>query len=102
MKFDKNIVEKIKNAGTVLEEGGMGETGYVSLDNTRYSSNVIRPVVEYMTGNKVRYPGDLALGVKSISEFYKKLNEVSQTKEEKKDYDLKLPGKPEKLFKDFD
>ena len=102
MNFDKNIVEKIKKTSTVLEDaGGPGES-YVSLDNSRYPSNVIRPVVEYMTGNRVRYPGDLALGVKSISQFYKKLNEVSQTEEDKKYYSLELPGKSKKLFNDFD
>ena len=100
MALNKGIVDKIKSTDTVIEDfGGPGEGGYVSLDSSRYPIGVVAPVIEQMTGSRIRYPGDVALGVKSISHFYKKLSEVSQIGEGKTDYKpykLKDEEKPEK------
>jgi len=81
MNLDRDTWEAVKNAKEVKEE-----PDYTTLDKAvRVSNKVLGYVVECMTGNKVRYPGDIAFGVRSISEFYKKLR-GSEEKSERLSY----------------
>ena len=81
MKFEKGILERIKTAEKIVEG-----PEYTLLDKARYPNGLVGNLVEFMTGRKPRYPGDIAFGVKEINSFYKALSG-----------DIKKPERPERF-----
>ena len=72
---NERILDTIKSAERVKED-----PYYTAIDTPSgravYPNSVIRPVVEETTGYKTSMPGDIAIGVGEIKEFYSKLKGI--------------------------